>query len=80
MDNYLYDVQELPLHEILVKHSMRPLFCLVIRGHPSRTSGLPGGGGVGKPDIYCYYQGNSIDKPREEGERGSKILILAERP
>ena len=43
-----------------------------LRGHPSETFGLPGGGGLGKPDVYCYFRGNSIVKARQTGE-GLKI-------
>ena len=52
----------------------------MLRGHPFRTSGFPGGGGgPGKPDIYCYFPGKSIIKPGQTGEGGLKILIFAGR-
>ena len=38
------------------------------RGCPA----YPGGGGLGKPDIYCYFQTDSIVKPGQTGKGGSK--------
>ena len=38
-----------------------------------RTSRLPGGGGLEKPDIYCLIFRKSIVKPRETEEGGLKI-------
>ena len=47
--------------------------------HQGRPA-YPGGGGLGKPDIYCYFQRNSMVKPGQMGEGGLKNLIFAGRP
>ena len=39
-----------------------------------------GEGGLGKPDIYCYFQTNSIVKPGQTGEGGLEILVFVGRP
>ena len=52
-----------------------------VRGHPSRTSGLPGGGGVsGNRTSIVIFVGILLFNPDTRGRGGLKIPIFAGRP
>ena len=50
---------------------------LGVRVYLFRRPGLPGGGGLEKPDIYCNFEWNSIDKQEQTGDGDLKNPIFA---
>ena len=65
----------------VVSNPMRTWFCCCVRGHPFRTSGLPGGGGVLKNRTSIVIsQGILLLNPDRRGRGGLKIPIFAGRP